>query len=145
MSNLRSQYEEGDRNSTCRIRPPKGIRNDQLAYYNFYWMAYGNILFPFIFQYLNKLKTHIQKILAGCHFCLLTHLNKRKVIKAKYCHQRAWFSRLHWNLQQNVVLWTSASLLFSASFTKLIVVGMAEGRGWGGGFEGLSKAIILNH
>ena len=35
-------------NYTCKIRPPKGIRNDQLAYYNFYWMAYANILFPFI-------------------------------------------------------------------------------------------------
>ena len=42
-------------------------------------MAYGNILFPFIFQYLNKLKTHIQKILAGCHFCLLTHLAREKL------------------------------------------------------------------
>ena len=25
-------------------------RSDQLAYYNVYWMAYANILFPFIFN-----------------------------------------------------------------------------------------------
>ena len=46
-------------NSTCKIRPPKGIRNDQLAYYNVYWMAYANMLFPFVFPtpicfYFNK-------------------------------------------------------------------------------------------
>ena len=38
-------------NSIGKVRPPKGIRNDQLAYYNVYWMAYANILFPFIFQH----------------------------------------------------------------------------------------------
>ena len=35
---------------TCKIRPPKRIRNDQMAYYNFYCMASVNILFPFIFH-----------------------------------------------------------------------------------------------
>ena len=41
-------------NFTCKIRPPKGIRNDQLAYHNVYWMAYGSILFPFISQHQYK-------------------------------------------------------------------------------------------
>ena len=57
-----------------KIRPPKGIRNDQLASYNFYWMAYGNILFLFIFNISISQKAPIMKILARSQFCLLTIL-----------------------------------------------------------------------
>ena len=32
-------------NSICKVRPPKGIRNDQLANYNVYWMAYAKCYF----------------------------------------------------------------------------------------------------
>ena len=70
MSNSRLRFEKGDWNSTCKIRPPKGIRNDQLAYYNFYWMAYGNIFFPLILQHLDKLKHMCRKFLLDANFLL---------------------------------------------------------------------------
>ena len=57
-----------------KIRPLKGKRNDQLASYNFYWMAYGNILFLFIFNISISQKAPIMKILARSQFCLLTIL-----------------------------------------------------------------------
>ena len=30
-----------------RLNKSKNTYNDQQAYYNFYWLAYGNISFPF--------------------------------------------------------------------------------------------------
>ena len=60
-------------NYTCKIRPPKGIRNDQEAYYNFFWMAYANILFPFI----SNVKISKKKTLDRYKFCLLTILKKK--------------------------------------------------------------------
>ena len=30
-------------NSVGKVRPQKGIRNDQPAYYNVYWMAHANV------------------------------------------------------------------------------------------------------
>ena len=59
-------------NYACKIRLPKGIGNDQLAYYHFYYVACANILFPFIFSVQISKKTPIMGILARCQFCLLT-------------------------------------------------------------------------
>ena len=52
----------------------KEIGNDQLAYDISYWIVFASTLFLFIFQHLNNLKTHIQKILAWCQFCLFTNI-----------------------------------------------------------------------
>ena len=58
------------------MRPPKEIGNDWLAYYNFYWMACANILFPFTFHVEISQKTPVRKILFRCKFCLLTTTDK---------------------------------------------------------------------
>ena len=54
------------------------LQLNQLAYHNFYWMAYGSVLFPFIFNVSKSKNTQNE------NSCLLPILSFNILPKAKF-------------------------------------------------------------